>query len=535
LSGTIRNNYSGWVGNQISVGTSPLVVTDLGRWVKSGNSGIHTVKLVRAADGIDVPGGSVSVNTSGATAGQYKYVTLANPVVLEASTTYYLMSQEANGGDLWYDGNTTLTASSGFTIPGNVTGTAAPYTAGGSANNGYVPIGFKSSSGTWNVAKETHYVYDGMLVVQERDGSNNPTVSYTRGKDLSGGRQGAGGIGGLLAYTSTGTGDHYYHSDALGNVTAMMNVTNVLSASYEYDPYGNLLGAAGPMAGINNYRFSSKELHQNSGLYAYGYRFYEPSFQRWVNRDPIGIKGGVNLYGFVQNRPNRTIDLLGLEASKETDPVEYIDPAEETREENREAMRELSEEEAAMQRAGQMARAAQQAQEAEQAAMSAAEAAARAAKLLPSQPTNIGANAPPALPPMIVSCPSATPSPPPQVQYLFGPSTAPGLRTACQAGISPSNALRIQNAADRTGQQIIVVGSRASGTSGQNSDWDYIMSGSSAARHSAASSVPAGSAGGAISASGAESGIDIGQTYNPNAPNYTPLNPNLPHVIFSPN
>jgi RHS repeat-associated protein len=175
-----------------------------------------------------------------------------------------------------------------------------------------VPIGFKSSSGTWNVSKETHYVYDGMLVVQERDGSNNPTVSYTRGKDLSGGRQGAGGIGGLLAYSSTSTGDHYYHSDALGNVTAMVNVNGALSASYEYDPYGNLLGAAGPMAGLNNYRFSSKELHQNSGLYAYGYRFYEPGFQRWLNRDPVGIRGGVNGYAFVGNKSMRFVDPFGL-------------------------------------------------------------------------------------------------------------------------------------------------------------------------------------------------------------------------------
>jgi len=50
---------------------------------------------------------------------------------------------------------------------------------------------------------ETRYIYDGMLVVQERNGSNVPTVSYTRGLDLSGslpdGPTAAGGIGALLA------------------------------------------------------------------------------------------------------------------------------------------------------------------------------------------------------------------------------------------------------------------------------------------------------------------------------------------------
>ena len=56
------------------------------------------------------------------------------------------------------------------------------------------------------------YIYDGMRVIQERDGGNTPSVSYTRGNDLSGSMEGAGlprqseasagGIGGLLARSS---------------------------------------------------------------------------------------------------------------------------------------------------------------------------------------------------------------------------------------------------------------------------------------------------------------------------------------------
>jgi len=42
-------------------------------------------------------------------------------------------------------------------------------------------------------------IYDGFRVIQERDSNSIPTVSYTRGRDLSGRLQGAGGIGGLLA------------------------------------------------------------------------------------------------------------------------------------------------------------------------------------------------------------------------------------------------------------------------------------------------------------------------------------------------
>jgi RHS repeat-associated protein len=52
------------------------------------------------------------------------------------------------------------------------------------------------------------------------------------------------------------------------------------------------------MAGVNLYRFSSKEFHNNSGLYYYGFRFYYPTLQRWANRDPIFERGGMSLYGF---------------------------------------------------------------------------------------------------------------------------------------------------------------------------------------------------------------------------------------------
>jgi hypothetical protein len=111
---------------------------------------------------------------------------------------------------------------------------------------------------------------------------------------------------------------------------------------------------------------------------------------------------------------------------------------------------------------------------------------------------------------------------------------ASGLRTWQGAGMSAENALRIQNAATRTNQQIIVVGSRARGTPNPMSDWDYIFTGPSRARNSAAGSVPRGAAGGEVNASGIESGIDRFQSYNPKAPNYRVVDPSEPHVTFDP-
>ena len=58
----------------------------------------------------------------------------------------------------------------------------------------------------WQPTDSLRYIYDGMRVIQERI-ADSPMVSYTRGSDLSGSLEGAGGIGGLLArshdYAST--------------------------------------------------------------------------------------------------------------------------------------------------------------------------------------------------------------------------------------------------------------------------------------------------------------------------------------------
>jgi RHS repeat-associated protein len=174
------------------------------------------------------------------------------------------------------------------------------------------------SGGAWNLSGTTCYVYDGKRVIQERDGNNVPTVTYTRGLDLSGSLEGAGGIGGLLMRADTSSAPNaYYQADGSGNVTALFTAGSAavgLAAKYWYDPYGNIVAQTGPLAEANVYRFSSKEYHPRSGLYYFGRRFYDPNLQRWLSRDSIGIDGGVNLYAFVKDSPVTLIDPEGAEA-----------------------------------------------------------------------------------------------------------------------------------------------------------------------------------------------------------------------------
>jgi len=105
---------------------------------------------------------------------------------------------------------------------------------------------------------------------------------------------------------------NYYHADGNGNITALESSLETLSASYRYDSFGNTLSQSGGLADANVYRFSSKEIHALSGLYYFGLRWYAPGVQRWLNRDPIGELGGLNLYCYVENNPLFRNDPFGL-------------------------------------------------------------------------------------------------------------------------------------------------------------------------------------------------------------------------------
>jgi len=168
---------------------------------------------------------------------------------------------------------------------------------------------------SWTLTNEVRFIYSGKLAVQERNASNAPVITLTRGLDLSGGLAGAGGIGGLLALTESGGSTlihDYFFSDKNGNVTTLISTNKLIVAQYSYDPFGGTLLISGPKAFLNHYRFSSKPIHEPSGYYDFLNRWYAPDLQRWINRDPIGEAAGANLFRFVGNSPVDLADPLGL-------------------------------------------------------------------------------------------------------------------------------------------------------------------------------------------------------------------------------
>ena len=161
------------------------------------------------------------------------------------------------------------------------------------------------------------WLYEGWNVVTELEATSvaaTPTrkLTFTWGIDLSGTLQGAGGVGGLLVQTTLGGGAIERASyDGNGNIVAWTKSGATTPTSrYEYDAFGNTVVSEGNSP--SEFGFSTKVRDVETGLYYYGYRYYDPVTGRWPSRDPIGERGGLNLYGFVGNDGVMGVDISGL-------------------------------------------------------------------------------------------------------------------------------------------------------------------------------------------------------------------------------
>ena len=154
------------------------------------------------------------------------------------------------------------------------------------------------------------FLYDGWNLVEERSGTN--VTRYIWGLDLSGSSQGAGGAGGLVCVVENGE-EYYPCFDANGNIYRYVDGTGTnVVAYFEYSPFGKIIVQGGAKAGDVKFRFSTKYFDAETGLYYYGFRYYNPELGRWLSREPLGESASYGLYTFVDNQPIQKIDILGL-------------------------------------------------------------------------------------------------------------------------------------------------------------------------------------------------------------------------------
>ncbi|HRA48950.1 MAG TPA: RHS repeat-associated core domain-containing protein, partial [Thermomicrobiales bacterium] len=113
-------------------------------------------------------------------------------------------------------------------------------------------------------------------------------------------------IGGVLSYLET---------DHLGTPRVAANpATNALQ--WEWDFFGNAFGdnaaTSAPSGGIDvKLRYPGQYFDGESGLHYNYFRDYEPGTGRYVESDPIGLRGGINSYSYVGGAPHSAIDPRG--------------------------------------------------------------------------------------------------------------------------------------------------------------------------------------------------------------------------------
>jgi RHS repeat-associated protein len=120
----------------------------------------------------------------------------------------------------------------------------------------------------------------------------------------------------LLQQKTTQPSPSYLHEDALGSTYLLTDGTGSAVERYSYTAFGEVTAydnAGGTVANPSTrFLYTGREWISEVGLNDHRNRFYLPSLGRWLSADPIGERGGLNLYGYIGNDPINGWDPLGL-------------------------------------------------------------------------------------------------------------------------------------------------------------------------------------------------------------------------------
>jgi RHS repeat-associated protein len=123
---------------------------------------------------------------------------------------------------------------------------------------------------------------------------------------------------GLLAHLdvnpSTGaiTATRYYHADEQGSTLALTDENGAVTDQFSYSPYGKCTARTGTTQTPFQWLGGIAVQNEGDGLYYMLNRYYSADMKRFIQQDPSGIDGGVNLYAYCVNNPTAYSDPFGL-------------------------------------------------------------------------------------------------------------------------------------------------------------------------------------------------------------------------------
>jgi RHS repeat-associated protein len=178
--------------------------------------------------------------------------------------------------------------------------------SGSSFSSDYDADGLRTATAT--EYGNVYFVYDGDTRMLKLNANGSVDQAYAWGAD------------GMRALYNGGDTYYDYSYDPEGNLGQRQggdNSSTYAASTSVYDAYGKLLGTA-LATGAQGYESAAIGFAAQSGGYtdidpvvaSYGtglvymtHRYYDPKVGRFVNRDPIGYHGGVNVYAYAGNNP----------------------------------------------------------------------------------------------------------------------------------------------------------------------------------------------------------------------------------------
>ena len=166
--------------------------------------------------------------------------------------------------------------------------------------------GFRRKKKDKNDVETTEYAAGLATAVSKATGGE--TITYLMGHRLMGFERSSDGA------------TFWFITDSLSTVRDLINSSGSVVASYEFSEYGQRIASS--ESGVSSQKtwvggLSVQDEVADTGLMMMGHRFYDPSGPaggtgRFLNRDPIGFAGGLNLFEYASS-PIQFTDPRGLQ------------------------------------------------------------------------------------------------------------------------------------------------------------------------------------------------------------------------------